>query len=147
MKKLLLICILSSLIFILSSCSHYIDTNGIEDYTLETLQEKDFYISNRVLEVNSYTSNKNNELVYRVEKLSGVRVLKAIRPKGVTTTVSVTLEVNCGNVRACLIANQEIVYEFLINDTSTYTIRESSDTFYFKIAGESANIKCTLKIK
>ena len=78
-KKLWLVCFILSIVLTLTSCAAQIeDTNGTDNYDLNTLTDEDFFKQSNVTKFGSVTSKINNQATLKVKKMSGVEVLDKI---------------------------------------------------------------------
>ena len=144
MKKVKLIAVILMCILLalsLSACviKHIDDTNGDDDFSVVTIGDAD--ILNGPSNSLSYlriTTRINNTCTVKVDKFSGIDQLEKIVVSSGSKTITIELIVTSGNCRLVLTNNREIVYDFSINGTDSYTLE--SGTYRLKLVGESAEI-------
>ncbi|MFR7880699.1 MAG: hypothetical protein ACLU5J_03890 [Christensenellales bacterium] len=121
-KKLWLVCFILSIVLTLTSCAAQIeDTNGTDNYDLNTLTDEDFFKQSNVTKFGSVTSKINNQATLKVKKMSGVEVLDKINVSSGNLTIHTNLKITAGNIKLVLIYNDEIIKEFKINEEDSYT--------------------------
>ncbi len=149
MKKLpiALLLLLSSTLFLLSGCAlHIEDTNGNDNFTLQTITDQDIISGRSSVSVSSVGSSNNNRTTLKVEKLSGVKTLETLKSGSYEFTI--TFNVEQGNCRLVLCDGENILQDIDIGaKDKTFTTKSESGKLYLKIAGESAkfNIEYTYK--
>lgn len=148
MKRITAILLVILLSFILPSCASLVieDTNGPDDYSLQTITDEQIIFGMNTSKMMSFTSTVNNNTTAKCRSLSGVQTLCSYNING-DLTVNVTSEVNSGNARLVLIINEKIINDFNINGSSTYTLTQVSGLAEIKIAGESANYNVTVVVE
>ena len=128
-KKLWLVCFILSIVLTLTSCAAQIeDTNGTDNYDLNTLTDEDFFKQSNVTKFGSVTSKINNQATLKVKKMSGVEVLDKINVSSGNLTIHTNLKITAGNIKLVLIYNDEI-------------IKEGSEVEVLKINGVKAIVK------
>ena len=153
MKKraLPLVALFLALLLLFGGCaafSHYEDTNGDQDYTLQTLTDENIMkgtggsLSSVSLRTSSITPSKS-KVTLKVGKFSGVSTLESFRGGSSYRTVTVSLTVSAGNFKAVLCTDSEILYVFPINQTGSSYSFKKEQTVYLRIAGESAKYELT----
>lgn len=114
-KKLWLVCFILPIVLTLTSCAAQIeDTNGTDNYDLNTLTDEDFFKQSNVTKFGSVTSKINNQATLKVKKMSGVEVLDKINVSSGNLTIHTNLKITAGNIKLVLIYNDEIIKEFKI---------------------------------
>lgn len=130
--------------FLLTGCtiSHIEDTNGIDNYELQTLSEENFNSSfSSYIALGFSTFSTSSKATYKAKKFSGVR--KVDNLKGVQS-VHINTVVTSGNFLMAFVSDDEYIY---IKANENKTLYLSSDEKYdVKIAGESAAFEVTLEI-
>ena len=135
---LVIVCL--TLALTLVACfGHIEDTNGDEDFSLVTITDDDL-INGRgnFLSNNSTEFNIGGVTTLKYGKMSGVTTLETVfvvNSKTITTEMTTT----SGNCRLVLVHNNEIVYDFNINGSDSYTMQDSG-SYYLRLAGESAKV-------
>ncbi len=138
-KRFWLVCFILSIVLTLTSCAAQIeDTNGTDNYDLNTLTDEDFFKQSNVTKFGSVTSKINNQATLKVKKMSGVEALDKINVSSGNLTIHTNLKITAGNIKLVLIYNDEIIKEFKINEEDSYT-GIVNGVYYLKIATESAN--------
>ena len=145
-KKLWLVLFILPMFFTLTSCAAQIeDTNGNDDYTLNTLTNEDFFKNSSITKFGSVTSKINNQATLKVKKMSGIETLEKINLSSGNLTINTNLKITSGNIKLVLIYNEEIIKEFKINGEDSYT-GIINGIYYLKIATESANFNLQYSI-
>ena len=80
-------------------------------------------------------SEVNGNHVYKCKKFSGVEKIDTFTG---SFTLYVNSKVSSGNLRICLVSNNEIVEDFALNVKDNF-MAIGSNTYDLYIAGESAN--------
>ena len=129
--------------FLLTGCtvSHIEDTNGIDNYDLQTLSQEDFNSSSSsYIALGFSTFSNSSKATYKAKKLSGIK--KVDNFKGVQS-VRVNAVVTSGNFLMAFVSDDECIY---IKANENKTLYLSSDERYdVKIAGESAAFEVNLE--
>lgn len=79
------------LVFLLCSCGlflSYEDSNGDEDYTLQTISENMIIKKSNYSSVGSFESTTNNKSKVSINKFNGVKIIETFRKNTYTITVS-----------------------------------------------------------
>ena len=124
---------------------HIEDTNGADNYTLQTITDREIQSLSVGAKGFSQTSNNvTGNIVYSSKKYTGVTEFEGT---GVLTgdyTVTIKyFDVEAGNVKLVLVRDDRIVHEFMPNeDLQSYTIEDAAGSYVsLRIAGESAKFK------
>ena len=145
LKLILIIVIIGvSIVLFANSIEHIEDTNGTEDYTVETITDQDIIgLSMGSIGLSKSTSIFSDLITYSSKKFSGVAEIYGTHM--VTNRFEITVylaEVKSGNFKIVLIVDDEIVHEFKLNELSqTFVIEDVNGYICLRIAGESANFK------
>lgn len=133
--------ILASLLFLcsLASCSlHIEDTNGKDNYSLNTITDEDILKpTSAVVKSMAVDSEINGNHVNKAKKFSGVERLDTFKNG---FTLYVNSKINSGNFRICLVSDGVIVKDFKVNQKDNFTALDSK-SYDLYIAGESANFE------
>lgn len=147
MKKFITIMLATVLVLSLAGCKFvsYEDTNGDEDFSLQTLTEAD--ITSNITTYSQVMGTKtqiNNETSYSAKNMSGIiRIYEAnIRDRDLE--IQLSSKVSKGNARLVLMVGNEIVHDFDLNDDNqVFTLENCTGKVSLRIAGESAEFKVT----
>lgn len=138
--KLFITSLIIVLTFTLSSCTQIKDTNGDDDYTIETLSDELLFDSiNKYVMIGSFSSHNDNKHIYKMSIISGVKELHTF-DNNKYFTIDTKVEVKSGNVKLVLVDNTNILKEFAINDIDTFTFDTSSSIVRLMLMAESANV-------
>lgn len=125
-----------------SKLEHIADTNGPDDFTLQTITDDN--IRNRdigALNVGQSTSLVSDTVSYSSKKFTGV--YEVFTQNIVTNRYEITVNharVDAGNFKMVLCVDDEIVHEFTLNTLSqTFVLEHVNGTVSLRIAGESAD--------
>lgn len=147
MKKFITILLTAVLVLSLAGCKFvtYEDTNGDEDFSLQTLTEAD--ITSNITTYSQKMGTKtmiNNEISYSAKSMSGIiRIYEANLRDG-DLEIQVSSKVSKGNARLVLMVGNEIVHDFDLNkDNQVYTLEKCTGQVCLRLAGESAEFKVT----
>lgn len=150
MKKFIAILLATVLVLSLAGCKFvtYEDTNGDEDFSLQTLTEAD--ITSNITTYSQKMGTKtmiNNEISYSAKSMSGIiRIYEANLRDG-NSEIQVSSKVSKGNARLVLMVGNEIVHDFDLNkDNQVYTLENCTGQVCLRLAGESAEFKVTCTI-
>lgn len=146
MKKLkiiavMLLCVLVALSFVACDLGHIKDTNGDEDFSLVTIGDEDILAGGTKYAAFLSTNNTVGDLhSITIQKFSGVWQVATLSLQGNGRAI-IKMEacVEKGNCRIVLIHNDQIIHDFNINGSDSYTVN-TAGTYYIKLAGESAQI-------
>lgn len=145
MKKLriialMMLCVLVAISLVACDFGHIKDTNGDEDFTLETITDEDILAGGtKYVAFGSQNLTVGDVHSVTVKKFSGVWQVAMLELQGGSAAVTMDMTVAKGNCRVVLICNDEIVHDFDINGQDTYTVH-TAGKYYIKLAGESAEI-------
>ena len=137
---IVLVMIGAAIWMIFDPTQHIEDTNGADNYSLQTLTENDILADSiTALGVETRDDLLSDVVTYSSDKFSGVYLLHSDTYYGtVTITVNHT-EVTSGNFRLVAVVNGEIVHDFALNElTQSYTVENMSGKLELIMAGESA---------
>lgn len=150
MNKKILSSLLISCLLTLTSCSHIEDSNGIDNFSLQTITNQQIIESNNhLLQFSkSWSSDVNGTRSSKLSasKFSGVKELHSIYLNNESITYAITSEVYSGNFLICIVNKDKILETISANETKEITLREITGKCTLKIAGESANFKMEYKI-
>ena len=137
------LCAMLALVILLSlpGCTptSYADTNGEEDFSLQTLTERDLIQGTNTSKMMSSTVTMGDKTTCKAQTLSGVEVLYEKRLKGETLDLVVSCQITKGNARLVLVLDDEIIHDFTLNkDSQHFTMENVTGKVYLKLAGESA---------
>ena len=125
-----------------SDLEHIADTNGPDDFTLQTITDDN--IRNRdmgALNVGQSTSLVSDTVSYSSKKFTGV--YEVFTENIITNRYEITVNharVDAGNFKMVLCVDDEIVHEFTLNTLSqTFVLEHVNGTVSLRIAGESAD--------
>ena len=144
MKKVRLI--VSALLLVvfalsLSACFlHIKDTNGDDDFTIQTIDDDEIIQSNKNIAMGAVTTHVGNDYTVKIKRLSGVMQVADLSLQGIGQAVIRTdMDVKSGNCRLVLVHGNNIIYDFELHGEDSYTVR-TSGTYYLKLVGESAKV-------
>ena len=122
----------------LTSCSMHIkDTNGKDNYSLNTITDETILSPSGVIKSMAFQTTVNGSNVYKAKKFSGVEKIATYKN---SFTLYVNNAVKSGNFRICLACDNVIVKDFTINNSDSFTALDSK-VYDLYIAGESANFE------
>ena len=125
----------------------YEDTNGAEDYTLQSLTEADIISGGTYSKAMSSTITVNDKTVCKAKAMSGVETLFEQRLKNEAFEILVSCEILKGNARLVLVVDGEIVYDFALNESNQrFTLKNVSGDVSLRLAGESVGYSVTYEI-
>lgn len=124
-----------------SSCKHIEDTNGDDDYSLCQITNENIINGMNSISMSSVKTSKNNSHTLRINKFSGVNSIYKETIKNTIVTINAKVTLNSGNLRVVVVGNKEILFDFVINGSSTYTLPSNVSSYQIKIAGETAKFK------
>ena len=135
-KQLLILSLLLCLVLLLTGCKSYKDTNGPDDYSLQSLTEGDILKGGSSTKIGSVSSQINNKYKVSVKTLHGVDTLETFSGKG-SYQIELSWTVSKGNARLVLCTDKEILHDFTVNEAGqTYSFRNDGSKVYLRIAGE-----------
>ena len=127
-----------------TNTEHIDDTNGVDDYTLQ--QINDYNIIN--LDVGARNISETTSVLsslpeYSSKKFTGVYELYSTNMIGNRFDITIyNLWVESGNLKVVLLHNNEIVHEFKLNELEqSYTLKNPKGTVSLRVAGESADFE------
>ena len=150
---LVIIFIFTILLFVKST--RIKDTNGIDDYSLQTIMDSDIKnmnvtVSESFAQFNAYGGKSGatmyeeidfDEIYYSAESFSGIKVLQATRLADEQFKLTIENTVASGNCKIVLVINGEIYSVIELNSTSIVDLDDvQNDSAYVVVAGESANL-------
>lgn len=144
MKKILFV-FLFTVVFLFSSCSQIEDTNGPDDYSIQTFTEEEMLSG--VGNVTSFVSGKMifmNNYTYTCKKYSGIETLERFK-KVDSGSITILPEVTSGNFRVLILRDDALFCDCPINEE--VTLRMPAGNYKIIIVGESANYKLKYTIK
>ncbi len=125
------------------------DTNGAENFTLQTITNENI-VNSDVDSTGTNTSKNKLTKTYTCSsnKFSGVEQLDTNIFSGTGDTITIEkLEVNGGNLKVAVVENNRIVHEFNLNESDqSYTVNGGAGTYNLMLAGESADFSLKYKI-
>ena len=140
---IILLCMIIALS--LSACGNHIeDTNGDDNFSLETITDSD--IESGKTNTVVYSESKmtvGNKTTYKAKKLSGIKKLEDINVNK-SFTITSDMTVSAGNCRLVLLKNSQILQDLNINGSEKLTFE--SGRYSLMIAGESATVSLTYTI-
>lgn len=148
-KLLNLILIFLILSLLLTGCEYgqIEDTNGEEDYSIQTiLDDKIKEGPNTRYVINSKWSTKDNVTTMKIEKFSGIFLLRTTHVSNKTLTYEIDSIVEKGNFKIVIVKNNEEIINVLINSTELVTINDAEGKYQIKAVGESAKFKMSFEI-
>ena len=150
MKKFITIILATVLVLSLAGCKFvtYEDTNGDEDFSLQTLTEADITSNANICSQTMSTKSMiNNVTTYTAKEMSGVIKLYETSLQNQDFEIQLSSEVSKGNARLVLVIANTIVHDFMLNEKEqTFSIKNFSGKIRLKLAGESAEYKITYTI-
>ena len=150
MKKL--ICALLAVFILLSftGCGtrSYEDTNGEDDYSLQTITEADIIRGIGSSIFMSSTVRNNHVTVCTARTMSGVAKLFELDLNGEDLDLTVSCSITKGNARLVLVINDEIVHDFgLKGMNQNFTLENVTGAVSLRIAGESTGYSIKYELK
>ena len=142
MKKILSALLAFALLCSLSGCAllSYEDTNGDDDFTLQTLTDEDLIEgTNGLSSLMSSRTVLKNTITYKCQNLSGIYTVCTKEPKNGTLELTVSCTVKKGNARLVLTSDSEILHDFEVNAADQHLVLDNlKGEVYLRFAGESA---------
>ena len=149
MRKISKFILLIILLFTLTGCGKHIeDTNGAEDFTLETITEEDILNGYPVSSVKQSMERVGNEYKYSVKKMTGVEEIFKGSFQDEDIAITLNTSVESGNAQIVLVYKNIILKRFLLNeDNQVFSMIGVKGEIKILVAGESAKIKidCTVE--
>ena len=149
MKKIICALLLCCTLLSFAGCAmiSYEDTNGDEDFTLQTLTEEDILDGGNSSEMLSSHVTVNNKSTYKAKSLSGVKVLYEKKLREETITFSLSSTVSKGNARLVLASEDAILHEFDLNKADqSFTLENFTGRVFLRLAGESAEYSVSFSV-
>lgn len=131
--------------FMDSDLEHIEDTNGADDFTLQTITDDNIRtLDMGALNVSQKTGILTGDTVtYYSDCFTGV--YEVFRESIITNRYEITVNharVDAGNFKMVLCVDDEIVHEFTLNElTQTFVLENVNGTVSLRIAGESATFQ------
>ena len=128
--------------FLGDDLEHIEDTNGADDYTLQTITDENICnLDMGALNVKQEESLIGSTVTWKSDCFTGV--YEIFRENITTNRYQITVNhasVNTGNFKMVLCVDDEIVHTFTLNEmTQTFVLENVSGTISLRIAGESAD--------
>ncbi len=135
--------------FLSSDLEHIEDTNGAENYALQTITDSN--IINRdigAMGLNTTTDTISNVTTYSSKKFTGVEEIYGNNIWGNRFEITVNhARVDSGNFKIVLVEDEKIVHEFKLNElTQTYVLENPGGYISLRIAGESADFRLDYQV-
>ena len=140
------ICFLVVLVFVsmmLISCNSYEDTNGLDNYTLQTITDDNILDGMNCSEMMSSHTYINNKYKDSIKKLNGVKELNSFNKP---FKIVLDFEVNNGNTKLVLCTDNEIIHVFDVNKNEQEFVSNLNEKVYLKVAGEDLGFKLEYEI-
>lgn len=128
----------------LTACTHIGDTNGDQDFTIETFTDLDIINKSSHMALGFVESNLNGKITIKAKKFSGVYGIYSVNANNEPLSITVESSCSSGNLRIVLINDETIIGDYEINTTDSIDIENANGKYIVKIVGESA--KFSLKI-
>lgn len=128
---------------------HVEDTNGAENYRLQTITDSNIVLRDIGAKgLKKTTNNITDTTEYKADKFTGVEEIYGVNIKGNRIDITMTnLQVDSGNFKAVVLHNDEIVHEFKLNEMmETFTLKNPDGYVAIRIAGESADFYLTYDV-
>lgn len=159
MKKIknllvIIICIAAAVFVIVSmindGCEHIEDTNGPDDYSLQTITDENICkLDMSSMGITESTSTFSVGTKYSSSKFSGVYELyntNYIFSSDATISIY-DLSVTKGNFKLVVVVDDEIVHEFSLTEPNQeYIVRDVKGNVSVRVAGECAAFKFRLDV-
>lgn len=152
MKKLIVFLLTVSFMLSLTACGIEIeDTNGPDDYSLETITDENIINMDLGASGSAASSDDASQVVkYSSKNFSGVEEIcsvNRITASEVIIDLS-TIMVKEGNFRLVVVYNDEIVHDFDLEEMSQqFKLEDVEGNVSVRIAGESASYEFYLSIQ
>lgn len=155
MNKLFMIVLALCVMAALFGCgTEYEDTNGADDYTLQTITEQNIIKLDLGASGLSYTESNFGGVLssteYSAKNFNGVDRLfqtNFILPSDVEIYIG-HMNVKAGNFRLVVINNDEIIYEIPVDAfAETYRFENLTGSFSVHVAGESAAFNFHMEVR
>ena len=155
MKKVLSMVIILGLCISMFGCSaeKYEDTNGADDYTLQTISDENIINMDVGSSGMSYSETKLGAITstkYSSKNFNGVYEIDAtnfILPSDIGVYVG-HLNIESGNFKIVIVNNDEIIFEIPLDSFGdTYYFDDLKGHFAIRAAGESAAVDFHIKME
>ena len=138
-------------VFSLTACGQIEDTNGIDDYSIQTISDERIAAGGSsyaaIGTVNtSKTLNSSTSGTYKCSKFSGVYTVNSFTTSSNQLKYTINLEVESGNCVVAIVANKEIIKKIDANTDTNFTLPYGSKQS-LKVVGESAKFKLTYNVE
>jgi hypothetical protein len=142
MKKISRFILLLILLLTLTGCVEHIeDTNGADNFSLETITDQDILNGFPTISVRQSKVRKNNEYKYSVKKITGVEEVFKGSFKNENVAITINTSVEEGNARIVLVYKNQIIKQFMLNaDNQVFSMINVDGEIKIIVAGESAKI-------
>lgn len=146
MKKVMSLMLAAAMCLSLAACgTEYEDTNGEEDYTLQTITDENIIALDIGASGLSYSEDSLDGATisseFSAKSFNGVeRIYFAsyILPSDVNVYIG-TMNVKSGNFKLAVVNNDEIIHEFALDTFSeTFCFEDITGDFFICVAGEDA---------
>lgn len=149
MKRLICFTLLVLTLLSLASCSvtTYEDTNGEDDFSLQTITDEDIIKGVNTSQFFTSTSSSDGTTTCKAKTMSGVVELYEGKRENEGIKIDVSSEITKGNARLVLVFNDEIVHDFDLNGKDQSFVMENvTGKFSLRIAGESTGYSVTYTV-
>ena len=138
-SKLILLIIL---LLALTGCGKHIeDTNGPEDFTLETITEEDILNGYPEVAVKQSLERDGNEYKYSVKKMTGVKEIFKGSFQNEDIAITLNTSVESGNANIVLLYKNIILKRFLLNaENQVFSMTGLNGEIRILVVGESAKV-------
>ena len=142
MKQLISLLIIIILLFTLSGCvKHVEDTNGVDDFTIQTYTDADIESGKTSsTKFGSVETTINNNTHLKVSKFTGVEELLSTKATNQTLIYNVESTCKQGNFRIVILKDGSIIRDVRINSKETITLENCNGRYKLMMVGESAKI-------
>ena len=154
MKKFVKLLLCGCLCLSLVACGEtYEDTNGADDFSLQTITDENILNMDVGSTAIAYSEETVGDVVfgheYSASNFNGVYEIYTTSYLGNSDVmVSVDgLQVNSGNLRIVVVHEGEIIKDIPLDSAGeTFTFEDINGDFSVRIAGESADFVCDIKV-
>lgn len=153
MKKMWSIILVLTMCMMLVACDEYEDTNGEDNYALQTITDEDIIRLSTGASGLSYSEENLGGLhssEYSSKKFNGVEQLyltNFILPSDVSIYIG-HMDIKSGNFKLVVINNDEIIQEIPLDAfNETFYFEDLEGAFSVHVAGESASFEFYIEIK
>lgn len=123
------------------------DTNGIDDYSILTISDKQIKEGpNSRFVKKSNWSTKDNVTTLKIEKFSGIFLLRTTKLTTKTLTYNIESNIEKGNFRIVIVKDNEQIIDVPINSIERVTINNADGKYQIKAIGESAQFVMSFEI-